>query len=363
MSGEDAEQNKSEQASPYKLQKAREKGAVARGTDLGFLTATSAFIGYAWIAGPAARTRIAEAAERAIVAAGNVVAGPNELMAVTGAVLASAVRPLAFMAATVFVVVLVFEMAQLRGFVFSTEPLKIQFNRLNPAQNLKRLFSLRILLETGKNILKMATYLTLVWWVIRHAHQTNTPAIDDARDLVRVMAQTALKLMVVFSGAAVVFAAMDQFITRRDFSKKMRMSRREVRREHRDREGEPRMKQKRKQLHAEFVKMSQSLRGVRGADILVTNPTHYAVALRYDGAAMTAPKVVSLGADHFALRLKRLAFLYGVTIVQNRELARALYARCQLNSEIPEALYQPVADLYTAMRGGNGKTRNATAHA
>jgi flagellar biosynthetic protein FlhB len=264
---------------------------------------------------------------------------------------------------TVFVVVLVFELAQMRGFVFSLEPLKIQFNRLNPGQNLKRLFSLRLLMETGKNILKMTVYLTLAWLVIHGAERTQTAAIAGAPDLARAMGRSALWLMVVFAGAAVVFAAMDQFIVRRDFAKKMRMSRREVRRESRDREGEPRMKQRRKQLHGEFVKLSQSLRGIRDADVLVTNPTHYAVALKYDGRTMVAPMVVSQGTHQFAQRLKKLAFLYGVTIIQNRELARALYARCQLNSEIPEALYQPVADLYTAIRGGGGKTRQEAAHA
>lgn len=358
---EGSEQNKSEQATPFKLQKAREKGALARGMDLGFLTALAAFVGYAWIAGPAAQARLATASARALVAAPNVLASPNELLAVTGAVLGSAVRPLAFMASTIFLVVLVFELVQARGFIFTLEPLKMQFNRLNPAQNLKRLFSLRLLIETGKNILKMATYLTLAFLVIRSA-QAQIPAIAGASDLARAMGASALRLMIVFAGAAVVFALMDQFIVRRDFAKKMRMSRRELRRESRDREGEPRMKQRRKQLHGELVKLSQSLRGVRGADLLITNPTHYAVALKYDGGAMAAPKMVSQGAHQFALRLKRLAFLYGVTIVQNPPLARALYFQCKLGEEIPEALYQPVADLYMAVRRQGAGAREA-AHA
>ena len=107
----------------------------------------------------------------------------------------------------------------------------------------------------------------------------------------------------------------------------MRMSRRELRREHRDREGEPRQKQKRKQLHAEFVQASQSLRGVKGADVVVTNPTHYAVALRYDAASMAAPAVVSRGAGDLALRIKQLAFRHNVVVIEDKALARALYRR------------------------------------
>lgn len=347
---DDSEQNKSEQATPHKLQQARRKGSIARGTDLGFLTALSAFIAYAWVAGPAAQAKIALTAKQALVAAPNVLASSNEILAVTGAVLASAARPLVFMAATLFLVVLAFELVQTRGFIFSAEPLKPQFNRLNPGQNLKRLFSLRLLMETVKNVLKLAVYLGIAWLVIGGVQRSEIAAITDARELALAMGRVGLKLMIFFALAAVVFAGIDQFIARRDFGKKMWMSRREVRRESRDREGEPRMKQRRKQLHGEFVKASQSLRGIKGADLLVVNPTHYAVALKYDGRTMTAPSVVSRGTNQFALRLKRLAFLYGVTIVQNAPLARALYYKGQLEAEIPEAFYRPVADLYTAMR-------------
>lgn len=128
------------------------------------------------------------------------------------------------------------------------------------------------------------------------------------------------------------------------------MSRRELRREVRDREGDPRLKHRRKQLHREFAKMSKSLRNVRGADVLVTNPTHYAVALKYDTRAMSAPTVVSRGVNEYAQRLKRAAFLYGVVIVENRQLARALYHRCELEREVPEAFYRPVADVYRQIR-------------
>ena len=175
------------------------------------------------------------------------------------------------------------------------------------------------------------------------------------------MARTGMRLLIFCLLAGVVFAAIDQFLVRRDFTRKMRMSRRELRRESRDREGEPRMKQRRKQLHAEFVKLSQSMRNVRGADVLITNPTHYAVALRYDGRSMYAPTIVSQGANQFAQRLKQLAFVYGVVIVPAPELARALY-RCELNREIPETHYRRVADIYLRMRRDR-EQRSAAAHA
>ncbi|KSB91853.1 hypothetical protein AS593_07460 [Caulobacter vibrioides] len=352
-----AEQDKSEAPSHFKLRKAREKGAVARGMDLGFLIGLSAFTGYMWLFAPRLGRQLALSSERALVAAPNVLESRNEILAVTGLVLGGPLRPLIFMMATIFLAVALFELIQ-TGVVFSTQPLKPDFKRLNPAANFKKLFTFRILIETGKNILKLTIYSAIAFMVIRDALNDLTASITDAGRLAQALAQVGLKLLLFFVLAAMVFAAIDQGIVRRDFMKKMRMSRRELKREIRDREGEPRLKQKRKQLHAEFAKASVSMRGMRGADILITNPTHYAVGLRYDSTTMLAPRVVAVGANQLALRLRRLAFIYGVTIVEAPPLARALFQACRLNSEIPEAHYKDVADLYRSKtrRAGSQRT-------
>jgi flagellar biosynthetic protein FlhB len=156
--------------------------------------------------------------------------------------------------------------------------------------------------------------------------------------------------MSVFALGAIFFAVLDQIIVRGTFLKRMRMSRRELRREARDREGEPRLRQKRKQLHRELTKSRQSLRSLHKADVLITNPQHIALALHYDPKTMPAPKVVSVGLNHFAQRLKRLAFLYNIPIVENRALAQALYRKAALNGTIPPECFRPVADIYNAIR-------------
>lgn len=345
----DTEQNRSEQATSFKLEKARQKGSVARGSDLGFLTALAAFCGYAWIAGPSMTAQLVQSARAALISAPRVMTGPHEILEITGMILTSMTRPLAFMALVIFVFVLVFEVIQ-TGPVFSTAAFRLDLSRLNPAQGLKRIFSPRLLIETAKNILKLCVYGAIVYGVVHQAWSRTLITITDADSLGRALSRTGFQLIVSFLGAALVFAALDQLIVRRDFQRKMRMSRREVRRERRDREGEPRMKQRRKQLHAEFAKLSRSLRNIRDADILITNPVHYAVALRYDPKTMAAPQVVSRGAHQFAQRLKRLAFVYGVVIVQEPTLARALYRSCEIDREIPDAFYKPVADLYLEIR-------------
>lgn len=345
-----AEQNRSEAPTQFKLERARRKGQVARGMDLGFLTSLAAFTAFAWLAGEGLTRQVGRATRAALVAAPNVVSSPNEILAVTGAVMAYAARPLVFMGATIFLVVVLFEILQTGGLVFSGEPLRLDFGKLSPAKGFKRVFSLRMLIETGKNIVKLAVYSAIAWLVIRQGSKLAQASVTDAASLVAALKSSAFRLLAFFVAAAVAFAAIDQLIVRREFLKQMRMSRREIRRESRDREGEPRMKQKRKQMHAEFVKASQSLRGVRGADVMITNPSHYAVALKYDPRTMEAPLIVAQGANQFAQRLKRLGFQYGVTIVPDPTLARALYFGGQLNQTIPEGLYRRVADVYLAIR-------------
>ncbi|WP_157215392.1 EscU/YscU/HrcU family type III secretion system export apparatus switch protein [Flavisphingomonas formosensis] len=343
---EETEQDKSEAATPFKLDQARRKGTVARGMDLGFLTGLATFLAYMWMTGPALWASLSEMMRRALVSAPGLADDPHAAAAAAGMLVQMIWRPVAALAGAVLLVVLLFEILQ-TGIVFSSQPLKPDFNRLNPIQGLKRLFTFKLLIETAKNALKLFVYALVGWLVIRWAVRNRA---DEALGLGLLLARTGLRLLAAFALTAIFFAVLDQIINRRAFAKRMRMSRREVKREARDREGEPRLKQKRKQLHAEFVKMSTSLRAIRDADVLIVNPRHVAVALRYDPRQMAAPQVVSLGTDRLALRLKRLAFLYGIPVVEDRELARALLKGSALGRPIPEANFRPVAAVYNRLQ-------------
>ena len=355
---DDSEQNKSEQPTSFKLNKSREKGMVARGMDLGFLTSLAAFAGFAWIAMPSFAGALGKSARDAFVTAPNVAGGASEILAVTRILMAPAVRPLAMMGIAIFVAVLLFELVQ-TGVVFTFQPLKPDFSKLNPGKGLKRLFSVRLLIETLKNVLKLGAYSVVAWLVVAGALRERASGIVDASTLLDAFGSTAFKLIASFIGVALVFMLLDQFVSRREFLKKMRMSRREVRREHRDREGEPRIKQKRKQLHGEFTKASEGLRNVKGSDVVITNPTRIAVALKYDGDTMAAPVVVAKGAHDFAGRIRRLAFQHNVVIVEDKMLARDLFKRCMVGREIPDDRFRRVADIYLTLRRNRGEAQHA----
>ncbi len=342
---EESELDKSETATPFKLQRAREKGTVARGVDLGFFAVLAGFVGFAWLAGSQAVGGLAHISAITLGNAGHAIDAPGALMAQAATLFSGAISLLLAFAGTLFAVVLLVDFLQV-GPVFSAHMLKPDFARINPAQGLKRLLSWRMLIEAAKSTFKLAVYGTITWLVIKFVLRIDSWAVFDGHQLTLVLFNEGLRLIMFFALAAMVFAVVDQLLSRRQFATKMRMSRRELKREHRDREGDPRLKQKRKAFHSEFVKMATSLRNARGADVILTNPTHYAVALRYVPEKMDAPMIVSRGSGGLAERIRGVGFTYGVTILHEPILTRALFRTRIVDGEIPDSLFQAVADIY-----------------
>ena len=342
---EESELDKSEEATPFKLKRAREKGAIARSMDLGFFAALAASIGFFWVGGAKLALAISQTSEETLAAAPALGRSPQALGEVLQRLAAPAIYPLLVFSGALFGIALVLDFIQV-GPVFSTAPLKPDFSRINPAKGLKRLFSLKMLIEALKASVKLAVYATIAWLVIRGLLTGKAQALTDTANLGAIMIQQALRLLMFFALAALAFAMIDQILVRRDFAKRMRMSRRDLKREHRDREGDPRLKQKRKQVHSEFAKAVRALRDIRGSDVIITNPQHYAVALRYDPSQMEAPRITARGAGELAQRIKRIGFTYGVVTIAHPVLARALYRHGRLAADIPSSLYEPVADIY-----------------
>lgn len=353
---ESSEQDRSELPSQYKLEKARREGSVARGMDLGFLSLMIGLTGFAWFAGRSVVTALAQSTATGLSAIDAGVVGPQGFVTLAGRLLAPVSAALLPMLGCVFAVVLVLEFIQ-TGPVFSMRALRLDFSRLDPAKGFKRVFNVRMLVETAKGVLKLALYTVAAGLVIVEAVR-GAASFTDAGRLANAMGALTLKLLAIGLAAAAAVAVLDQLMSRRDFTKRMRMSRRELKREHRDREGDARLKQRRKELHGQFAKTSQSLKGIRQADLVVVNPIHFAVALRYRPDMADAPIVVSRGSHAMALRLRRLAFSYGVPVVVDPPLARQMFRRSALGASLPEELYKPVADIYLTLRRRQDQTQS-----
>lgn len=341
------EQDRTEEATPFKLRRAREKGQVARGQDLGFVGSLLALTVFVLWFGAQFVHKLAELMRltftSGIERAGQ---GGNALALVRGTYW-DVFQPLVVLGGIIVVVLVVLEIIQLRGFIFTTAPLKPDFKRLNPIQGLKRLFSMRMLKECIKNIIKMAVYSGLAWLMITGAMSMFGDTFGDAHALVRAMEGGAKRMLFAFILAAIFFMLIDQIITRGEFAKQMRMSKRELKREVKDREGEPRFKQKRREIHAEMRKQSEGLANMEGSDFLVVNPEHYAVALSYVPSTMAAPEIRARGRNHFAQLLKRKARLLNIPIIADPPLARALYKDGRQGRPIPPDHYHAVARHYS----------------
>jgi flagellar biosynthetic protein FlhB len=347
---EGQEQNRTEEPTPFKLQRAREKGTIARGTDLGFFGALVGVLGFMLVAGDAMVQQLAEVMRRVLGSAISGASDPRQAASIVDQHLWTVFYPLILLGGTVLLVVVFLELVQLRGVVFSATPLKPDFGRLNPAKGLKRLFSLRMFKEALKNVLKFTAYTTVCVLLVRSLLYEPDASGADARALAASLRSETIRLIIYFGLVAMFFTALDQIIARREFLKQMRMSRREVTREAKDREGDPRIKRRRKQLHSVFAQQGQGMAKLPGSDLLVVNPEHFAVALGYDPAAMAAPTVRAKARNLYALAMKREAARLNIPIIENPPLARALYADVATGSEVGSSHYRDVADLYLSLR-------------
>lgn len=346
----ETEQNKTEEPTPHKLRKAREKGQVAKGTDIAFFGTLAAFTFYTVTLGPRAAATFTEMMRNTFVTG---ISNADSTSAVTTAisgVYMPALQTLATIGGCIFFGVVLLQIAQLKGLMFTAHPLKPDMDRINPAKGLKRLFSLRTLKEAAKNTFKMIVYVTAAYLVSVYCINAYGPTLTDGPALVAAMQGGGLRLLFLFTFFAMVFAAIDQVIVRQEYLKQMRMSKSEVKREHKDREGEPRIKQKRKQLHKEFSKQTQGLGDISGSDVLIVNPTHYAVALSYTPAEMDAPQMTAKGRNKFAQMLKSKATNLGIPIIHQPALARALFKMSDVGSAIPESEFRAVAKVYLHLR-------------
>ncbi len=241
-------------------------------------------------------------------------------------------------------VTIVCTMAQTRG-LFTMKSAAPKFSRLNPIEGIKKMFSLRGVVELLKSLAKI-TILGYIIWIQFRDEFWSFPRLMDM-DIFQGMIFTGSMILNIVRTAAIIMAfvaAADLFYQWWDYERNLRMSKQELKEEYKQTEGDPQVKGKireRQQAQARQRMMQQ----VPGADVVIRNPTHFAVAIKYDPARNNAPIVVAKGADSLALRIVAVAEANGVFITENKPLARGLYEAVDLDREIPERFYQPVAEV------------------
>jgi flagellar biosynthetic protein FlhB len=248
--------------------------------------------------------------------------------------------------------------AQTRG-LFTMKAMKPKFSRLNPLEGIKKMFSAQAIVGILKGLIEVIVIAYLIYSQISERLPIILSLMDTG--LMQGIAYTALSIfdMVMLICIMLVFVAAGDFLFQWwQFEKKLKMSKQEVKEEYKQTEGDPQVKSQRKQRQQQMAR-SRMMQEVPTADVVIRNPTHYAVALKYDQDKNRAPQVVAKGKDYLAMRIVEIAEENDVYTMENPPLARALYAQVDLGREIPFELYDAVAEVLTVVY----KAKNKSLHA
>lgn len=231
------------------------------------------------------------------------------------------------------------------GFLFTTEPLKFDLKKIDPISGAKRIFSMRALVELFKSILKITFIGTTAFAVIwLYKDEMMMLALKNTESAIAFFGRVTITIGVSATIALLFLSIFDYAYQRYDFEKGIRMSKQDIKDEHKNIEGDPLIQSKIKQKQREIA-MRRMMSEVPQADVVITNPTHYAIAIAYDEEKATAPYVLAMGKDEIALKIKEIAKAHDVMTVENRKLARDLYEAVDLGDVIPEKFYQAVAEI------------------
>lgn len=341
---EESDLEKTESATPKRLEKAREEGQVARSRELASFALLSAGFFGVWGLSGAMSQHLQSILRGAFTFDHATVLDSRQMM--IGAANASkeglfAVLPVLLLTAFA---ALAAPMA-LGGWLITTKPLAPNFGRLNPVSGLGKIFSMQGPVQLGMSVLKTIVVGGMAGSAIWSRKAEVLGLLTKPLDLALA---DAMHLIFVCCGMAIgglfLVAAIDVPYQLYSHAKKLRMSKEEVKREHKENEGDPHIKGKIRQIQMQRSR-NRMMQNVPKASVVITNPTHYAVALQYDHGQMAAPVVVAKGVDAIALKIREIATENNIPLVENRPLARALYASADLDRPIPVEHYAAVAEV------------------
>jgi flagellar biosynthetic protein FlhB len=341
---DDSDQERTEAPTARRRQEAHDEGRIPHSVEFG--TAVL-FLSAAWTVNtvaPAISARTLELFSGGLRRVGDTTDNPGAAVALLQATGRDMVVIVTILGGSLAVAALAAGALQGRG-VLTMKPLGPQWARLNPITNATRLVGVRAIADLVKSLLKVS----IVGWAVWRALSAAWPDLVDlaARDpgsLLDAMRRYSVKLLYTAGGVFLALAAADYLYQLWQFQQSMRMSKEEVRRETKQQDGDPLLRSRMRSVARSRIRR-QMFQDVRKADVVIVNPTHVAIALRYDPAQAPAPVVIAMGQRRIAERIKKLAHEHGVPVIENRPLARALLASSQVGVMIPAALYAAVAEV------------------
>lgn len=335
---------KSEDPTDKRKQDSRKKGEIARSRELNTLAIVLAGTGGLLMFGGAIGQRIMRMMEKNFSFSREMLFDERSMaisLLQSAQMAADALIPLFF----VLLLAAIIGPVSLGGWLFSMESLAPKFSRMNPLAGLKRMFSMKAIVELLKALGKFIIVLTVALFVLAQARAELIQIASEPLEMaivhsLQIVAWSALWL----ACSLVIIAAVDVPFQIWDSKKKLKMTKQEVRDEHKDSDGKPEVKGRIRQLQREMAER-RMMSAVPEADVIITNPTHFAVALKYDAENGQAPVLLAKGGDHTALKIREIANEHKIIVLESPALARAVYYSTELDQEIPAGLYLAVAQV------------------
>ncbi len=342
---EDSFQEKTEEATPKRLAEAREEGNVPKSAEMNsafillFGLMTLGFMGSQLMSTLESTFRIF------YQEAGHMSLDMDSLEHLLSHGILWFVGLLAPFVTAIATVALVINVAQV-GFMFAGKKLQPKFSQINPIAGMKKFVSPKALVELVKGIFKLAIVGSIAYYTLRATENEYLKLVyADVSHIMSFVSSTMFLLGIRISVALVVLAILDFYYQRWQYKHDMRMSKTDVKEEQKQSEGDPQVKSAIRSLQQQRARQ-RMVQKVADADVVITNPTHLAVALKYDPEAMVAPIVLAKGARLMAKRIREEAAQHGVPILENKPLARSLYKLCDVGREVPIELFHAVAEVF-----------------
>ncbi|MBL8537974.1 MAG: flagellar biosynthesis protein FlhB [Hyphomonadaceae bacterium] len=334
--------DKTEEPTARKLEQAREKGDIIYSPEVSSaLSLIAATAVVAFMSGPIAK-QMANGFIGFLAMPDQFSVQPRSLLAIAGDIGLKLLAVFGLTALTLAGASIASRYLQDRP-TFTAKRLEPKFDKLNPMEGFKRVFGKAATATFLKSLAKFVLVGAVVVWVLwpRDA-ALETMALVDIRALLPYVQDRVVALLMALASAAALLAAVDYVFTRQSYMKRMRMSRRELKEEFRQSDGDPLVKAKLRQIRMERSRR-RMLANVPNASVVITNPTHYAVALRYEQGETPAPICLAMGVDAVAQRIREVAAEHNIPIVEDPPLARALFATADIDQPIPKEHYEAVA--------------------
>lgn len=337
-------QNRTEEATPKRLRDARKKGQVAKSQDLSSAASFFLFVILIGVLGQYLLTNSLGYMKNALsIDYGVDISHVNARVMLLNSMMQYGILLLPF--AGIAVITGIAANLIQTGFLFTLEPIKPNLTKLNPLTGLKGIFSKKALFNLAKNILKLILVLYLTYNTLSESipQILNSGSIGSEK-LFYFLMDFLKGLSMNIAVAMLALAIIDYVFQRRDYKKNLRMSKQEIKDEYKEMEGDPHIKSVRQQKQRQLA-MSRMMAGIKNSTVVITNPTHIAIALRYDGEKDKAPVVTAKGADYVAQKIKEAAKEHNVPIIENKTLARAMYQKVEINDYIPIEFYKAIAEI------------------